>query len=83
MVLSVATMAKTITHIVHVWQELHKGLAHRNVSCTFTNHVVNNLCRPYYRLQNNTIISITIQWTGLDWNTGLDYWADIYVLHIL
>ena len=33
----------------------------------------------------NTVKNVTIQWTGLlDWNTGLDYWTDIFlVLHIL
>ena len=37
------------------------------------------------RGNDNTQRGVTNHWTGLlDWNTGLDYWTDIFlVLHIL
>ena len=29
-------------------------------------------------------MGVTIQWTGLlDWNTGLDYWTDIFLVPAL
>ena len=28
-------------------------------------------------------MGVTIQWTGvLDWNTGLDYWTDIFLVFV-
>ena len=37
----------------------------------------------YSKSYITSVKSVTIQWTGLlDWNTGLDYWTDIFLVFV-
>ena len=37
--------------------------------------------RLLLQLKVHTMKGVTIQWTGLlDWNAGLDYWTDIFLV---
>ena len=47
-------------------------------------HAIGKAIRPLFPdLETYMCTGVTIQWTGLlHWNTGLDYWTDIFLVFV-